>query len=231
MQTLTLTRTGTPGSSRHPKAEIVSLSRNVPGSVVLPFAPKITDHSGSEMNFAVLERAYDKPLLRGSSSKPRVLEMNITVFNSEDNQRSVEHILAGIARFASEGALVYLRNMGARALGAFRITAHSEHEIMRKEGTNELTSATVDMTWTEDYRNVRFTSMPVRSIADALGKPAANPRGTPAPRSYIVKAGDLMTGVSFKVYGTTSRWREIADANALRDVRALQPGRELIIPA
>ena len=84
---------------------------------------------------------------------------------------------------------------------------------------------------------------PVVIAPDALGPdaqvtPGADPVLTPptpaAPtgaRTYTVRSGDSLAGISGKVYGTEARWKELQDANpSLNGGIALQPGMELVVP-
>jgi LysM repeat protein len=58
--------------------------------------------------------------------------------------------------------------------------------------------------------------------------PAAPPAGA---RTYTVRSGDSLAGISGKVYGTEARWKELQDANpSLNGGIALQPGMELVVP-
>ena len=68
---------------------------------------------------------------------------------------------------------------------------------------------------------------------------AQAPSSTPAPapqaaptRTYVVQEGDTLTRISFRQYGTASRWQDIYDANrdVLRGENSLQPGQKLKIP-
>jgi nucleoid-associated protein YgaU len=47
---------------------------------------------------------------------------------------------------------------------------------------------------------------------------------------YRVQAGDTLGLISFRELGDATRWRSIADANRLMQVRALTPGTVLVIP-
>jgi hypothetical protein len=52
------------------------------------------------------------------------------------------------------------------------------------------------------------------------------------PKIYIVKKGDNLKKIAAKksIYGDANKWKWIADANHIRDPRALYIGRRLIIP-
>ncbi|MBF0501097.1 MAG: LysM peptidoglycan-binding domain-containing protein [Candidatus Riflebacteria bacterium] len=49
-------------------------------------------------------------------------------------------------------------------------------------------------------------------------------------KSYVVQKGDTMAKISKKVYGTTKKWKKIADANNIKDPKALKVGKTLKIP-
>lgn len=72
--------------------------------------------------------------------------------------------------------------------------------------------------------------------ASALPLPAQTaaktaPKPTVVPESYTVAAGDSLSVISLKVYGTSRRWEEIFEANdALDDPHELQVGMVLRIP-
>lgn len=51
------------------------------------------------------------------------------------------------------------------------------------------------------------------------------------PRSYTVKKGEGIQSISEKIYGTKSKWREIAKANPhIKDPDKLVPGQVLFLP-
>lgn len=56
--------------------------------------------------------------------------------------------------------------------------------------------------------------------------------GTTPPRTYTVQSGDTLSGISRKVYGTTSRWSDIFQANRdrMNSENAISVGQELRIP-
>ncbi|MFZ2955406.1 MAG: LysM domain-containing protein [Candidatus Ozemobacteraceae bacterium] len=48
--------------------------------------------------------------------------------------------------------------------------------------------------------------------------------------TYVVQKGDTMAKISKKVYGTTKKWKKIAEANKIKDPKALKVGKTLKIP-
>ncbi|MHC4663239.1 MAG: LysM peptidoglycan-binding domain-containing protein [Planctomycetota bacterium] len=61
--------------------------------------------------------------------------------------------------------------------------------------------------------------------------PAEQP--VPRPRTYVVKSGDSLYSISRNVYGDTSKWRLIFEANRhlIKDKNRIVKGWELTIPA
>ena len=58
-----------------------------------------------------------------------------------------------------------------------------------------------------------------------------NPTSSPDfEKSYVAQRGDTLSGIAYKAYRDPARWREIADANGIRDPRRLPAGRNLTLP-
>jgi len=47
---------------------------------------------------------------------------------------------------------------------------------------------------------------------------------------HTVKKGDTLIGISKKVYGDSSKWKQIADKNGIKDPAKLMIGQKLVIP-
>lgn len=89
-------------------------------------------------------------------------------------------------------------------------------------------------------------------IAEPVPEPIAEPAPEPAPieqpvvesapmpnevapaadtaSSYKVEKGDTLAKISKKVFGTTKKWKKIADANNIKNPKALKVGMTLNIP-
>ena len=86
-------------------------------------------------------------------------------------------------------------------------------------------------------------------VADATPEPysepspAAVPANDPAPvvdstpavvakgyTDYVVESGDTLGKISKKMYGTTAKWKQIAEYNNLTDPRLLRVGKTIRIP-
>lgn len=55
---------------------------------------------------------------------------------------------------------------------------------------------------------------------------------TMTPRFHIVRTGETLSGISYRYYGSASKWQKIRDANrkTIKDANRLRPGTKLIIP-
>lgn len=51
------------------------------------------------------------------------------------------------------------------------------------------------------------------------------------PQQYVVKTGDTLQKIAALKYGSSSKWKKIADANGIRDGSTLKKGTTLRIPA
>ncbi len=76
------------------------------------------------------------------------------------------------------------------------------------------------------------TSAPLRPAAATSGSVAPGAPAAAAPRSHTIAAGDTLSSISLRYYGTTTRWQEILAANSdvLRGSTSLVAGRTLRIP-
>ena len=91
----------------------------------------------------------------------------------------------------------------------------------------------------------KLTRARILLLADDGGAPSppalATPEGSvrsgqsspkPAPRTYVVRAGDTLTSIALRAYGNEGRWRAIYRANRalIRDPDVLVVGTTLTIP-
>lgn len=80
---------------------------------------------------------------------------------------------------------------------------------------------------------------PVRATVDVSFKELGQKKPDPATKRsssdfakhHIVRRGDTLSNIAAEEYGDPAVWRPIAEANALDDPLALQPGQMLVIPA
>jgi nucleoid-associated protein YgaU len=76
---------------------------------------------------------------------------------------------------------------------------------------------------------VSLTLKEYRSLTDQLNQLRLN--SPDRSHSHVVEAGDSLSRVAGRYYNAPERWREIAEANGILDVRRLDVGRTLSVPA
>jgi nucleoid-associated protein YgaU len=84
-----------------------------------------------------------------------------------------------------------------------------------------------------DGTPVRATAtVTFQQVKDTENLPSQNPTsgGVGGERVWRVSEGDTLGWIAHQEYGDTSRWRLIAEANRLTDVRRLVPGTVLVVP-
>lgn len=80
----------------------------------------------------------------------------------------------------------------------------------------------------EKNTNVRRSNSGDESLSAGRSKGTHSGGG----RTYTVKKGDTLGGISQKFYGTTTKWKQIQNANKAKvpNEKALKPGTVLVIP-
>lgn len=91
----------------------------------------------------------------------------------------------------------------------------------------------------EEYTFFKEDGTPLRAnvtlglqqVADADVRVPQNPTTRTEPRrTWVVQQGERLDWIASMEYGDASRWRLIAEANAIDDPFSLQPGQVLILP-
>jgi nucleoid-associated protein YgaU len=88
---------------------------------------------------------------------------------------------------------------------------------------------------TQRFTLFRATGEPIRAnltvVFTEFLDPEVSQRGTdPEMTTRVVKRGDTLSGIAADIYRDPTRWRVIAEANALDDPRSLEIGATLRIP-
>lgn len=122
--------------------------------------------------------------------------------------------------------------------------------IAAAEGTDVLAGGNVPMPrMRPNTQSAAYGADGARSMAYADEGPSETPfdavfASPPDPRPrpqrdtlasqagpYVVRRGDTLSAIAQRELGDPNRWREIAQANGIRDPRSLMPGQQLVIPA
>jgi nucleoid-associated protein YgaU len=98
----------------------------------------------------------------------------------------------------------------------------------------------VAKTLTIQYQMFRADGEPIRADVkltlmqwDVDAVPGQNPttRSNGALGAHIVRDGDSLHSIAYRVYGDPTRWRAIAEANGIDDPLRLRSGRALSVPS
>ena len=58
----------------------------------------------------------------------------------------------------------------------------------------------------------------------------SHPQEDPRPETYVVEAGDTLSGIAERFYGDAGIYTQIADANGIADPNLINVGQELVLP-
>lgn len=182
--------------------------------------------------WAQVDRPGRKPFMERVGEQLRTVRLEVLIGTDPYRSAQVKLVwLAYIARGPYEGrqvALGYSKFESSQYLttsGFWVVTDLQIRSVRRLEGSNTISQARVVIALTE--------SAPSRRLARPGASPNKgrdNDRDGRKPRRHTVKAGQTLSSISRKYYGTPNRWRRIAEANRIRDPRKIRPGQVLKIP-
>jgi LysM repeat protein len=221
MTTIELPRSAATKKTAHPKALLVSEQGQ---RVTLPYGPVDVDHAEIGMDFVQLERSGRSPLLEKKGR--RLPTMTFTAVIARTGLESVEDILGDLRELADAGDRVTM-SFGPSEGGWWRLTGLSFSSVQRQAGTNHITHANATLTFQRADDGAAPKVGPLSGGAVDVGKKtAAVQSGT----SVVIKKGETLSQIAARVYGTPSRWPEIAKANGIKDPRKVPAGMKLRIP-
>jgi LysM repeat protein len=227
-------RSSTRAPANIPRMRLQPIDSYYGGEFAVPYSPREIEHNGIAAEYATVNRAGRKNAL--VYQKEQLATMSFTLFVADKYKASASSVaptrvfnaqefLAQIRYWARNGVRLKV-TYGWFEAGTWRITELRVRTIQRGVDTNHATQAEATITMTQVVDIVVGTGPVSGGVKPA---PAKKP---PAPktRTYTVKKGDTLIGISIKYYGTGSKWRRIADANKIKNVKTLQIGRKLKIP-
>ena len=228
-----------PPAAKHPKAKLITEDGE---RFVLPFAPTQVAHDGFARGRAQLDRPGRKPLTVDVG--PGLRSCSFTVFlGYRDHQRSVEPLLKDLRRLAASGDRITIAGLGdLEGAHKWNLTGMTVDTLLRQQGTNAVTRATVALSFTEDVDAVVNVGPLSGGKKGGKGGKGGGGKGgggkggggkggdDTKTRRYTVEAGDTLARIALKFYGNPNKWRLIAHRNKIDDPRKLKPGTRLIIP-
>ncbi len=210
------------------KALIINLDN---GSKRIPCLFNPTEYTFSKQNTWVQGHTSgtDMPALEFSSGLPATLQMQL-LFDTYTERKDV--------REAYTDAIWELMSVDPSLKDSK--TQRSRPPMVRfqwgKSWSFDAVITSINQRFTlflDDGTPVRATlDVSFQQVKDSRQLRPQNPTsgGEGGERVWTVGAGDTLPWIAFKMYGNSARWRPIAEANQLTNVRRLTPGKVLVIP-
>lgn len=200
-----------------------------------PFAPKNIEYGGFGKTWAQIPRDGRSPLLVPQDNKLPTLSFTLVVARPDPdyNATSGLDVLKNIANSSSHVSITYGGVFDSGRV--WRMTGLTFRSVQRHPVTSHITHAEVDLEFTA-ANNVLLSTGPLKG-----GKKPAAPK-PPAPKkpvakkpttttkkakTYTIKTGDTLISIAGKVYGDTSKWRDLAIKNDIKNPRKLPIGKVL----
>lgn len=212
------------------KAPAFVITSHVGNKLILPRAPRVTEFSNIGQNWSESERAGRESVMRRTSKKTREFSIDIEL-GVRDPRLTVMYQLRNLEHFAETVKPVKV-SYTDRETGYYYITDFSYSITGRRESDNEPNRASVSMTFkravTEKIKVGALKSPP-------KPKPKKKPKPKPKPkkskvRTHKMKKGDTLWDLARKYYGNPYKWKKLADANKIKNVRRIPIGKVIKIP-
>lgn len=217
---------------------------NGSGTVInVPWAPSAVDHGNFAADFVTINKPSIAPSI--VLNAPPLVTMGCTLYVADKkvihhstNTRKLQSYSVAITAistlnvlkgYASSGTRVRV-TYGALESGLWYITSMTISSLVRDPNTNEITQANVALTFTKAGDSRQSTGPTSGGVKPPTPTPAPRPPTKTTAKTYVVKKGDTLWGISIKFYGTGTKWTKIADANGIKNPKALQVGKTLRIP-
>lgn len=195
----------------------------------LPYAPTEVTHDGFSSVYNTDDRPGLPPLVTESGKGSRTMSFTMTL-GYVDFQKSVEDTITALqALVGSDQRLIV--NYGPLEAGLWYLTGFSVDSTQRNL-SNAISRATCDLEFTMATGVAAFTG-PVTGGVQPPHVVSTSTSSAPKVSSgtfYTVKKGDTLWGIATNFYKNGAQWTKIADANGIRNPKALQIGTKLRIP-
>lgn len=206
-------------------------------TLVVPYSPREVSHTGIGADYSRVNRVGRTDALVWVRKQLPVMSFTLfitdktvyalPVLGGYEVRQNALNVVRALQTYAELGTRLRI-TYGLLESGVWRITSITVSGEQRDSTTNEISQANIDLEFTR-------VSDVVVGIGPITGGVQPPPVTTPPPvaqptRTYQVKRGDTLWGISIKYYGTGVHWRRIADANAVRDPKKLKIGQILRIP-
>lgn len=229
---MTAVRLVLPGLPADPAAHRKATIRSVDGrlAMTIPIADPETEYDDLGQEWATIDRHPQGPVTyrRGPKLARATLRMRMI---ARDPNETIEHEVAAlqaVANSVTPVVITYGQSMGRMTRsGAWVITNARVTVLELVQGTNDARWAEAELALLEaadwDSRRYMQHAAPVAAARTTVA-------GARTAATYTWKAGDDLFSVALRIYGDAARWRELGDANGIRDPRSIPPGRVLTLP-
>lgn len=202
-------------------------------------APKEIDYTNFGSQWSEVGIPGGPPFLVKESFGLKKVAFSLTIANPDNQDADMTHDLQVLKAFADTVRPIKIAYDGYFTSWTFRCTSLAIHAEQRHPSTNRITRATVDLEFTEKRDVADFTG-PI------TGGAKSNPKGNTASKNmgskkkitskkpkkaktkvYIVKKGDTLWGIAYKLFGDGAKWRQLADDNGIKHPKKLAVGKRL----
>lgn len=201
--------------------------------IVVPYAPRNVDHTGRGGSYLDIPRpglpsviVYDGERLPRMSFTLIVVDKELAGHDQSVTAISVLEALENLAKTGKRVRVSYAKMES----GLWYIEDFSFQSVMRHPATDEITHATVDITFVRASEVVIGVGPVTGGVKPPAPPPAPKPAAKTSATYHTMKKGDTLWDLSIKYYGTGTKWRIIADANGIKNVRAIPVGKKIRIP-
>jgi hypothetical protein len=154
----------------------------------------------------------------------------------EPDQVSIDLLLDGTGVVGEPGSIGPTLDVLV-GLTSYRGDTHQPYYVHAHWGRFSFRGLLVQVDVT--YKLFDRAGEPLRAVVKLQLKEALSPREAQATdastspdlhQTWLVRDGETLDAIAFKVYGDPAYWRPLATANALRNPRGLRPGTMLLLP-
>jgi LysM repeat protein len=250
VEVLAVRRTTLPVPQQRSKTFAMTIAPESGGTILkIPYAPKKVDHDNLGATYSAVNRpglveffVFSKPDKPTMSMTLFIADKKVVASTGTSSTTTAIAVIKALQTFARKAARVRVA-YGTLESGLWFITKMSLSSEERSPITDEITQATVQLDFARADSSLSGTgsgpvtggvsTRPAPVQAPVAGvKPSTPSKAPSAPsaRTYTTKKGDTLWGISIKFYGTGTKWRQIADANKIKDPRKLGYPKKLRIP-
>lgn len=209
--------------------------------VDLPQAPLQVSYSGFGWNWEEVAREGRAPIIVPGSYKTKKMNFSGSITPKTDKAKdgsqkaypSIEGDLIKLERLASSQEDVRVTYAGGFENRLWHIDDFSWTSTMRDPYNNKTTAADIELSFILSVNidtNVGPVSGGVKPKAKTTPTAKKPTTKTSKAKTYTVKRGDTLSGIAVRFYRDSSKYRQIATLNKIRNPHLIYPGKLLRLP-